>query len=303
MGYHAEALFRSFASPCFVSMPVRIQCSCGKALQAPDSAVGKAIKCPGCGNVLKVPANGPGGQPVAAPAAAKASAPAKPAAQRSAAAKPTAAAAPATAGGLDDLFDEEGFGKQARPVCPACRKDMTPGAVLCTHCGYHTTEGVRVQAHRTPGVDIDSGTMALEKAKSDMVREKELQHKMEKGAGMPTWMLALILVLLVGTAIIGVVAINMGRRAELEGGNSFNAGRTICLFGYVVCYLVSLIASIIVVVKAFQKDVVTGLLCMFVPFYILYFVATNWQETGKPFLASMTASLIGIGFVVAGIFL
>ena len=37
-------------------MPIRVACpSCGKSLQAPDSAAGKRAKCPECGKVLVIP--------------------------------------------------------------------------------------------------------------------------------------------------------------------------------------------------------------------------------------------------------
>ena len=38
-------------------MPIKMNCpSCGKPLAAPDSAVGKRAKCPGCGQVMVVSA-------------------------------------------------------------------------------------------------------------------------------------------------------------------------------------------------------------------------------------------------------
>ncbi len=36
-------------------MPISFQCGCGKKIQAPDAAAGKAGKCPGCGNKVTVP--------------------------------------------------------------------------------------------------------------------------------------------------------------------------------------------------------------------------------------------------------
>ncbi len=38
-------------------MPIRIKCSCGKVLRAPDDAAGKKAKCPGCGKVIAIPAS------------------------------------------------------------------------------------------------------------------------------------------------------------------------------------------------------------------------------------------------------
>lgn len=61
---------------------ITVSCSCGKTLQAPAAAAGKAVKCP-CGQVVKVPAaasapaqRAPVARPVAAMAAAGSSSPA-----------------------------------------------------------------------------------------------------------------------------------------------------------------------------------------------------------------------------------
>jgi ribosomal protein L40E len=175
-------------------MPIQIKCQCGKSLSIPDAMVGKAVKCPGCSKVLKVPAK-------AAPA------------------KAASAAAPAVAsGGLDDLFDEEGFSKQVAAVCPSCAAELTANAVLCTKCGYHREHGTRLQAHLTAGVDIDHGTLALMKAESDMAKADEMQAKLVRGAGMPWWGLALVLFMLGSGIVIGVLAVNQAKRID-EGGN------------------------------------------------------------------------------------
>jgi len=57
-------------------MPISFQCACGKKMQVPDSAAGKAGKCPSCGNRVTVPAATPATAPVldAEPAGAPAGA-------------------------------------------------------------------------------------------------------------------------------------------------------------------------------------------------------------------------------------
>ena len=37
-------------------MPIKVSCSCGKTLTAPDAAAGKKAKCPACGQIVPVPA-------------------------------------------------------------------------------------------------------------------------------------------------------------------------------------------------------------------------------------------------------
>ena len=181
-------------------MPIALKCQCGKQLNVRDEFAGKAVKCPACNQPLRVPAAGQ-------------AAPARPAA------KPRPAAAPATSGGgdLDDLFAEEGMDQVVAQACPACGVPMTANAILCTKCGYNTQTGERLEGHKVAGVDIDMGTMALEKAASDIERDKALQEKMLGKAGMPPWMLALVLSILAGAVGIATLAVNASRREESIG--------------------------------------------------------------------------------------
>lgn len=255
-------------------MPIRVQCACGKTLAAPDAAAGRAVKCPGCGKSVQVPAASTSVKPAAKP--------------------------PAAADGLDDLFDEEGFGKKVSKVCPACRQDMKPGSVLCTKCGYHTEQGVRLAGHLTPGVDISSGTIALQKAAADMAKEKKLQKDLDEGAGMPTWALGLILTILSGLATIGVVAINLSQAAEESGtSNNFNAAQTFFLFGGVCCAVVGVSAHLRLVWRAFKEETTLGLMVAFVPLYIAYF-AWTYRRQDKNFKMFTTEivllSLAGLFF-------
>ena len=176
---------------------------------------------------------------------------------------------------------------------------MKPGAVLCTECGYHTQQGVRFEAHKTDGVDIDMGTVALNKAEVDMEKAKRLQSDMISGAGMPPWLLALILAILVGMALIGVIGINMARRAETTGtSNSFNTTATFLAFTGICFNLASLMMSIRILIHAFKNDMVKGLLTLFVPFYMFYYVIMNWKGTGKSFIILVITTLCAIGCFV-----
>ncbi|WP_146529649.1 hypothetical protein [Novipirellula artificiosorum] len=231
-------------------MPIRLNCQCGKTLNIPDNLAGKAVKCPGCATVLKVPAAKATASPAAAPGVDS----------------------------LDDLFDEEGFSDQVAAVCPACRAEMRAGAVLCTKCGFNKETGGRLEGHKTVGVDISHGTLALQKAAEDMARTQDTQDRMLSKAGLPWWMLGLILILLAGSTLIAVIAINVARRSD---GTQFNAMATFMVLAGASCSLIGSVAGLMLLIKAFQKDVVTGLLCMFIPLYIFYFVAKNFAETWR----------------------
>ena len=113
-------------------MPIKISCQCGKTLNAPDKAAGKAVKCPSCGQPIRVPSAG--GAAAGTAPAAQAAAP---------------AAATAASGRMDDLFNEEGFSERVEAVCPVCRTEMAADAVLCTKCGYHKELGEQFESHKT----------------------------------------------------------------------------------------------------------------------------------------------------------
>lgn len=72
----------------------------------------------------------------------------------------------------------------------------------------------------------------------------------------------------------------------------------------IVGYAAALIGSIMLLVTAFKQDVTKGLLSMFVPFYIFYFVFTNWEDCKKGFLVCVGSIVLVIGggiMAVAGI--
>ncbi|MDA8743763.1 hypothetical protein N9N28_03915 [Rubripirellula amarantea] len=280
-------------------MPITIKCQCGKALKIPDSMAGKAVKCPGCATVIKVPA-GATAKPAAPGAAAPQPAAPQPATQRPAAQRPAAQpVVPASAGGgLDDMFDEEGFSKQVGKVCPACAAEMSAGAVLCTKCGFHSEHGVKMQAHMTAGLDIDHGTLALMKAEQDMAKETAMQDKLVKGAGMPWWGLALTLFMIISGITIGVIAVNTSR--QVDGAGEFNAVGLFALLAGSAFALVAAGAWAMIIVHAFKADRNQGLLSILPP-YTLYYVWKNLKATWRYLAVAVVMGGIAGGLLsVAG---
>lgn len=65
--------------------------------------------------------------------------------------------------------------------------------------------------------------------------------------------------------------------------------------------IVSLIFSVIILIKAFQESVLWGLGSLFIPFVILIFVIKNWADTKKPFLYAVGGwVLMIVGGVLGG---
>ena len=247
-------------------MPIQIKCQCGKALNIPDGLAGKAVKCPGCSKVLKVPATG-------------GAASQKPAQQRPAA-KPAAIRQPAApaAGGLDDMFDEEGFSQKVDAVCPHCRAEMKAGSVLCTKCGFHSEHGSIMKAHLTAGVDISHGTLALMKAETDMASAAAMQAKLIKGAGLPWWGLALVLFMLISGITLGVLVVNASRRIDEDV--SFDAMRLFLQLTGGAFLTVGLGAISMISIHAFKQDKTKGFLTLTLV-YLFYHVFRNFRETWR----------------------
>ncbi|MEM6472437.1 MAG: hypothetical protein AAF802_22940 [Planctomycetota bacterium] len=216
-------------------MPIPVQCQCGKSLSVKEQYAGKTLKCPSCGSAIQVPMPA-SANPVANP--------------------------------MDDLFDEEGFGRNIAAVCPACGEQMAAEAVLCTKCGYNKTTGEKVQGHLTPGVDIDMGTLALQKAETDMHAADKLQRDMTSGAGMPWWMLALIVFILGSATVLAVMAVMSYNRTT--GDDTFNALRTFLLLSGTACTLVSVGACVRLIVQGFKESQKEGFLCLTI-LYLLVF--------------------------------
>jgi len=257
-------------------MPIQIRCQCGKSLNAPDGAAGKAVKCPACQKVLKVPAaSGAGVSPP----------------------KPIASTPSAPDNDLDDLFNEEGFQSKIESVCPSCREAMAATAVFCTNCGFHRESGVKFESHKVAGVDIDPGTLALQKAESDMIQAAEMQKKLASGPGMPWWGLALVLFIMGSGLLIAVLAVNASRRVDAAAPANPMA-LFLGLTG-VAFTLVAQGATLMILIHAFKQSIGKGVMCMLVPFYILYHIFTNFSDLWRYFLVSILLGGVAGGFFAA----
>jgi len=66
--------------------------------------------------------------------------------------------------------------------------------------------------------------------------------------------------------------------------------------------IISLVFSVIILIKAFQKSLLWGLGSLLVPFVVLVFVFMNWAETQKPFLYCVGGWVLTIvGAVLGGV--
>jgi hypothetical protein len=313
-------------------MPVRVSCECGQILNAPDSLAGKAVKCPKCQKAIRVPAAGTStGSPTkSAPAAGAAvpsgvpttqSAPGKSATAKSAAttsnapataAKPTAAkpkaAAPSSAGaksssGVDalaNLFDQAGLTKREGVFCPSCDKSLPPGTSICVSCGFHLEQGSKVDGFQVEVKEF--GDKRLVEAAEMMKREAETEKRL-LGAGTPWWMLLAIVagLLFMITAVLlkmdvkasgnvsTVPLIAKLQRANLGPVLAFSLGGGSAL--------IALFAYLAIALGAFKESAKQGLLNLFAPFYIFYYMFSRMQARRL----FSTVVIFWVSAVVAGI--
>ncbi len=71
-----------------------------------------------------------------------------------------------------------------------------------------------------------------------------------------------------------------------------------------VCILASFVCGIIILVAAFQEDVVQGLLSLCVPFYILYYAIARFESDNKALIIAiwLVGGIVGnvLRFVAVG---
>lgn len=260
-------------------MPIRVTCTCGQAFAAQDQLAGKAVKCPKCGQSLRVPA-----------------------------APPTAAAAaPASSAGLTSLLDEVGIKAHVadnRRRCPNCDLAIMDNAVVCVQCGFNTQTSTFVKGFQAKDPDADrfakilgghvkeghgAAAVAVLKKAETAIKDDVRDAKAIYRQGAP------ILMLVVALSFIGTLCITM---TLLPKNQSLRwSGLVLTL----ACNVVALVFIIRIYVTAFTESIKEGLLVLFVPLYILYYVATRWSRCGRDFVIYLVAVALmwcGIGLML-----
>lgn len=260
-------------------MPIRVTCQCGQTLSVPDEMAGKSGRCPKCKGVLKVPASQ--GKPVAAstkgsPATANPAAPKPPSAGSTSKTSPGRAAAPAPNSNLAGLFDDVGLVTKTGKMCPSCDSPLDPRAVLCVHCGFNLAEGKKLEGFQAKG-QKKFGNKHLNEAAEMMEREQATEKRL-LGAGAPWWMMFSILagiVIFIAGLAIKMDAATSGKTSSIELLRRIQSATYLTVmsgsFGAAMV-AISIFASLAILITAFKESAKQGLLSMFVPFYILYYM-------------------------------
>ena len=69
-----------------------------------------------------------------------------------------------------------------------------------------------------------------------------------------------------------------------------------------ICGLAAFVCSIIILIAAFKDETVKGILCLCVPFYILYYVFTGFKHEKKGLIigVSLGGTILGVILWVVG---
>jgi hypothetical protein len=254
-------------------MPVRVACPCGQTLNVPDQLAGKVVKCPKCQKGVSVPggAKAAAAKPAVPPATTKAAPTSK---------APAAAIGSGANDALAGLFDQAGLKKREGTFCPSCDKVLPPRTAICVNCGFSLEQGARIEGFQIEAKEF--GNVRLVEAAEMMKREAETEKRMLT-AGMPWWMmLGLLCGILVMMAGLGIKmdASTSGQESNIPLFRKIQAAGYLPVFaasfGF-ACILISNFAQLAILVTAFKESAKQGLLCLFAPFYIVYYMFSRIQ--------------------------
>ncbi|MCY2985045.1 MAG: hypothetical protein NTY15_15585 [Planctomycetota bacterium] len=244
-------------------MPIRVACQCGQSLNVPDTMAGKTGKCPKCQQVIRIPAAGGAASPQSGAPIGKS-------------AKAGTTAAPAQANAMANLLDAAGIVQKTGTFCPSCDQASKPGAVLCTHCGYNFAEGTKVEGHKSLEKK-QFGNKNLNHAVEMMARDESTQKRMLE-TGLPWWTIAASLIgllIFLGGALIKKDEGQTGKRSTIPILAKIQAADWLPVMAAsagVGLMFVAIFAQFAVLFTAFFESAKQGLLCMFVPFYIIFYM-------------------------------
>ncbi len=146
--------------------------------------------------------------------------------------------------------------EQPSSHCPSCNKAMPPQATMCVECGYNRSVG----QHVTPAVV--QGAVAAAPARGG---------RTGGGIGVPEALTQPWILFVAPVAVFGILFL-LGRSNDAILG-------VYAILVILFCVAVGLWA----LVAAFRESVGTGLLTMFLPFYVFYFV---FAKNDDPYLKS-----------------
>lgn len=276
-------------------MPIQVTCQCGYSLNAPDSMAGKSGKCPKCQQMIKVP--GAASSPAKGAPAASSTGPKSPVGSKKTE-SPMAAVAPSA---LDGLLESAGLTQRQGKYCPACDAPVQTGAVLCIKCGFNFAEGTKLEAHKTVSTKR-FGNKQLNEAIDMMARESDTEARLLK-AGSPWWFLFAFLTGVVVLILGALIKMDANTTGEISSNPTIAKIQRAHILTVMAasaglgCLLISNIAQLAILFTAFKESWKQGLLCMFAPFYILYYMFSRIRT----YRLGSTITILFVSAILAGI--
>lgn len=241
-------------------MPTNIACThCNAKYKVPIKFLGKAVKCQKCGNSFK----------------------AKPLA--SATPKNAAAKQPTSTSSTNPQKQElSKFGLDGPIVAESNDLFGAPPTASAGPLGNHATdpgfsafEPTQHEEENTEVSDLFTNpALPQQKAKKSMGAERPTKTKSKRGASdSPKLIKQPWFLLLIGLGLLTVGCVT----TALIGGKDLVI---VLAIGHGICGLASMVVSIWGIVLAYEttRDATTLVLCILVPFYMLYFVITHFSE-------------------------
>lgn len=270
-------------------MPIKVACKCGQKFAAKDELAGKTVKCPKCGDPIKIPAsqNQPAATSSQAQQKASAPAPQQAKAQDDDLLRMAPAAAPRIGGDpfLNDLLVEAGVTSDIHhtgPRCPGCNAPIQTDAMLCVKCGYNLRTGQRIKSQVGPSSEfahLTGGANAEEMIKraEEEIAERPIETSANEYGDMLTASL-----LTGGLLIVTVITVGLGyvlfRWVDVSATSNTGIAMIMILIGTPM-YTIGVIW---ILVLAFMEDLVQGLLVLLCPCYVWYWCMTHMGTSPVP---------------------
>ncbi len=244
-------------------MAIKAKCEkCAARFQAKDELAGKRVKCPKCGEPMRI-SDAP---VVAIQAPAKAGVRSAPAAHQTATRRPPANFAGAAGfsarrdNPLLDLLDEAGVESMpAGPLCTHCGAEMGATAIICVECGFNMATGKQLVTDtygNDPSIDGDltDGQKLLARAEKEIDDSPITAVGQDFGDGADSMLIAVVALVVMGVLVgigVGVIFL-MDQISE-----SINSAK-ISFFASIGIYA---LCAIWITIVAFLMKPLQGIVC------------------------------------------
>jgi hypothetical protein len=266
-------------------MPISVACSCGQKITAKNELAGKTVKCPKCNQPLKIPAAKSEATPVVKnPETASKSAPPK-----------KWGADAAKSSHILDLLDEAGVReKRTGPVCPECRADMDPAAVICVNCGFHLGIGRRLETMGEYDGDEDSHLSESEKLVAKAEREIQKTPISAEGENFGDGPDSFIIAIAAIVGFVLLVGLSVGTIVFLE----YSVGEAMdpVYVSAVVCSLMASAGWLWLTIVAFMEKSWMGVASFICALYSLFYGFQRFGALWTPTMMLLFGMVFGTIF-------